>query len=39
MHIEEDENFMADIVLSEKKKVNIFDRIIQTVVIMVNMSK
>ena len=30
---------MADIVISEKKKVNIFDRIIQTVVIMVNMSK
>ena len=30
---------MADIVLSEKKKVNIFDRIIQTVVIMVNMTK
>jgi hypothetical protein len=30
---------MADIVVSEKKKVNIFDRVIQTVVIMVNMSK
>ena len=30
---------MSDIVLSEKKKVNIFDRIIQTVVIMVNMNK
>lgn len=30
---------MADIVVSEKKKVNIFDRVIQTVVIMVNMAK
>ena len=30
---------MADIVLSSKKKVNIFDRIIQGVVIMVNMNK
>ncbi|MDF2865207.1 MAG: hypothetical protein K0R72_16 [Clostridia bacterium] len=30
---------MADIVVSEKKKINIFDRVIQTVVIMVNMSK
>ena len=39
MHIREGEIFMADIVISEKKKVNIFDRIIQTVVIMVNMSK
>ena len=30
---------MADIVLSSKKKVNIFDRVIQSVVIMVNMNK
>ena len=30
---------MADIVLSQKKKVNIFDRVIQSVVIMVNMNK
>ena len=30
---------MADIVVSEKKKINIFDRVIQAVVIMVNMSK
>jgi hypothetical protein len=30
---------MSDIVLSEKKRVNIFDRIIQSVVIMVNMNK
>ncbi len=30
---------MADIVVSEKKKVNIFDRVIQSIVIMVNMSK
>lgn len=30
---------MADIVVSEKKKINIFDRVIQTVVIMVNMNK
>lgn len=30
---------MSDIILSEKKKVNIFDRIIQTVVIFVNMNK
>lgn len=30
---------MADIVVSEKKKINIFDRVIQTVVIMVNMTK
>ncbi len=30
---------MADLVVGEKKKINIFDRVIQTVVIMVNMSK
>ena len=30
---------MADIVVSSKKKVNLFDRVIQTVVIMVNMNK
>ncbi|MEG1705240.1 MAG: hypothetical protein RR290_01530, partial [Clostridia bacterium] len=30
---------MSDIVVSEKKKINIFDRVIQTVVIMVNMTK
>lgn len=30
---------MADIVLSSKKKVNIFDRVIQSVVILVNMNK
>ena len=30
---------MADIVLSSKKKVNIFDRVIQSVIIMVNMNK
>lgn len=30
---------MADIVASSKKKVNIFDRVIQSVVIMVNMNK
>lgn len=30
---------MADIVVSSKKKVNIFDRVIQSVVIMVNMNK
>ena len=30
---------MADIVLSSKKRVNIFDRVIQSVVIMVNMNK
>lgn len=30
---------MSDIILSEKKKVNIFDRIIQTIVIFVNMNK
>lgn len=30
---------MADIVLSSKKKINLFDRVIQSVVILVNMSK
>lgn len=30
---------MADIVLSSKKKINIFDRVIQSVVILVNMNK
>ena len=30
---------MADIVVSSKKKVNLFDRVIQSVVIMVNMNK
>lgn len=30
---------MADIVVSSKKKVNLFDRVIQSVVIMVNMAK
>ncbi|MEG1363740.1 MAG: hypothetical protein RSC92_04855 [Clostridia bacterium] len=30
---------MSDIVLSEKKKINIFDRIIQSVVILVNINK
>lgn len=30
---------MADIVLSSKRKINIFDRVIQSVVIMVNMNK
>lgn len=30
---------MADLVVGEKKKINIFDRVIQTVVIMVNMNK
>lgn len=30
---------MADIVLSSKKKINLFDRVIQSVVIMVNMRK
>lgn len=30
---------MADIVLSSKRKINLFDRVIQSVVIMVNMNK
>lgn len=30
---------MADIVVSSKKKINLFDRVIQSVVIMVNMNK
>ena len=30
---------MADIVLSSKKKINIFDRVIQSVVILVNINK
>ena len=30
---------MADIIVSSKKKVNLFDRVIQSVVIMVNMNK
>ena len=30
---------MSDIVLSSKKKINLFDRVIQSVVIMVNMNK
>lgn len=30
---------MADLIVGEKKKVNIFDRVIQTVVILVNMNK
>ena len=30
---------MADIVVSSKKKINIFDRVIQSVVILVNMTK
>jgi hypothetical protein len=30
---------MADLIVGEKKKINIFDRVIQTVVILVNMSK
>ena len=30
---------MADIVVSSKKKINLFDRVIQSVVIAVNMNK